>query len=492
MKLDWEERAGTTNPTYLPAWLLVTGYVMRSSCVGAVCWFMASVFSLAAQPMTAENASEARTFVENDQIRVGVDLKWGGAITHVSALGGPNIINSADLGRQIQQSYYSGPANYQRQGREKSRNWASFPWNPIQTGDAFGNGSEVLEHRQTDNTLYVKTIPKLWPMDNDPAQCVMETWITLFADAPKFAYRARLTNARCDRSQYPGYHQEVPAVYVNGPWHKLLAYTGDKPFTGGALREVRNDHKEGWPWVNFLPTEGWAALVNEDGYGLGVCVPRPMEFHGGFAGERGQGDEKSFNTGYMAPVSTEILDHNIIYEYACIFVVGHVDLIRNEAKRLAPESLPSWTFDQGRHGWHCENGTDAGWPPGDGGLRLKAADPDRPIRLVGPLTFWQAAAAGTVEVNVSSPATGTITVFWRDMPPTEASASPSEWNTWRQTWCNPKRSTTVAIAPGAKQVLTVRLAGLPQYTGGITGLSLDVPDGVSIHNVRLVAEPMAK
>lgn len=80
-------------------------------------------------------------FIENAHIRVGIIRKWGGAITHVSVPGGPNIINSHDLGRQIQQSYYSGPPNYRKQGKEKSKEWDAFPWNPIQTGDAYRNGS---------------------------------------------------------------------------------------------------------------------------------------------------------------------------------------------------------------------------------------------------------------------------------------------------------------------------------------------------------------
>jgi hypothetical protein len=95
----------------------------------------------------AVKAADEMAFVENEHIRVGVNLKWGGAVTHVSEPGGPNLINSHDLGRQIQQSYYSGPANYQREGKEKAKHWGNFPWNPIQTGDAFDNGSEVLEHR---------------------------------------------------------------------------------------------------------------------------------------------------------------------------------------------------------------------------------------------------------------------------------------------------------------------------------------------------------
>ncbi|MDD4889102.1 MAG: hypothetical protein PHU85_04165 [Phycisphaerae bacterium] len=443
----------------------------------------------AAQPAAAQPAAAqptADTFVENRFIRVGVNLMWGGAVTHVSTPGGPNIINSADLGRQVQQSYYSGPANYQREGKQKSPAWAGFPWNPIQTGDAYRNGSKVLEHRVRGDELYVKTVPMLWPMNNDPGECVMETWITLQPDGSKFAYRARLTNARSDKTQYHGSVQEVPAIYVNGPWHRLMAYVGDKPFTGGPVSEIRNDHREAWPWVNALPTEGWAALMNEQGTGIGVIVPRPMEFHGGFSGPRGQGGEKDRPTGYMSPITTEILDHNIVYDYACTFVVGSLDDVRAEAKRRAPKDPPAWDLENARQGWYYSNGSDAGWPLAGRGLAIKADTAGQPVRIIGPHTFWRAESAGQLRIRITAATAGTVRVYWRGVPPPVASAKPSEWAKWRQVWWEEARSAEAKIPAGAKQWVAVNLAGRPGYKGGLTGLALDVPDGSAVHEVRLV------
>jgi hypothetical protein len=429
----------------------------------------------------------ADAFVENRHVRVGVNLKWGGAITHVSAPGAPNIINSHDLGRQIQQSYYSGPPNYQRAGKRKSPAWAGFPWNPIQTGDAFGNGSKVLEHRVRDGELHVKTVPMLWPMDNDPGECVMETWVRLDPDRPVFSYRARLTNARSDKAQYGGSSQEVPAVYVNGPWHRLMTYLGDRPFTGGALTEVRNDHREPWPWVNYLPTERWAALVNDQGAGIGVIVAHPMEFHGGFAGQRGAGGEKDGPTGYMSPITTEILDHSIVYEYECTFVVGTLESIRAEAaRRVDASKLPEWSFSHSREGWHYENGRDAGLPLGDGGLKPVAHRPGVPVRVIGPYTFWRAEKAPGVRIRISSPSGGVVRVRWRGAPPREASTKPSEWGKWRGSWWNETRSVESSVPAGSKRWVSIKLAGRPGYDGGITGLALDLPEGAALHDVRVV------
>lgn len=437
--------------------------------------------------MPATPKPSSQVMVENRFIRVGIDLQLGGAITHVSQPGSPNLINSFDLGRQIQQSYYSGPANYQREGKQKSPFWKSFPWNPIQTGDAYHHGSRVIDHRIRDGELYVKTVPMLWPMNNDPAECVMETWIKLSQEAPKFEYRARLTNARTDKIQYGAHSQEVPAIYGNGPWHKLMTYAGDRPFSGGAPIEVRNDHKEPWPWVHFVATEGWAALVNDAGSGIGVCNSKPMEFHGGFAGQRGSGGEKSSNTGYMSPIATEILDHNLVYGYSCTMVLGTLEQIRAEAARIIAKPLPSWNFQNSRHGWTYENGGDAGWPIAGKGLTVKATKPSRPVRLVGPFTFWRAEAAAKVAVQVSAGAAGTLKVFWRGMP-SVAVAKNSDWGPWKATWWKPEHSIDAKIPAGTRQWVTLSLAGLPGYSGALTGLALDIPDGVTIHDVRLGAK----
>ena len=428
------------------------------------------------------------SFIENKHIRVGLTLTWGGAITHVSVPSGPNIINSFDLGRQIQQSYYSGPANYQRAGKQKSKDWAAFPWNPIQTGDAFRNGSEVVEHRNLKNGLYVKTIPKLWPMDNDAGECIMETWITLLPNSASFSYRARLTNARTDKTQYRAANQEVPAIYVNAPWHRLITYIGDKPFTGADLSEIRNDHKEPWPWVRYLPTEAWAALVNANGIGIGVCTKHPMEFHGGFHGKRGIGDEKARPTGYMSPITTEILDHNIVYEYTCTFVVGSLDTIRATAKRMASGMLPSWNFKSSRQGWHYESGTDTGWPLKDKYLTIKVGNPVIPVRLIGPNTFWHAEEAGAIKLRISSMQEGKVTVYWKGVPPASASTKPSAWEEWRKTWFQKSDSVDATFNPGTQAWITLNLRNISSYKGGLTGLALDLPDGVTLHDVALVRE----
>ncbi len=37
---------------------------------------------------------------------------------------------------------------------------------------------------------------------------------------------ARLLNRRADKTQYPGRQQEMPALYTNGRWYRMLTYAG--------------------------------------------------------------------------------------------------------------------------------------------------------------------------------------------------------------------------------------------------------------------------
>jgi hypothetical protein len=151
------------------------------------------------------------SFLDNGVVRIGADLALGGAITWLSHRERPdNLINSYDLGRQIQMSHYSGPVPFQPPGTILRPEWRDIGWNPIQTGDVFGHASRVLDHRNDGRELYVKCVPMHWPLDNVPGECVFESWITLAGSEVHLRFRA--TNARPDMTRYPARHQELPAV----------------------------------------------------------------------------------------------------------------------------------------------------------------------------------------------------------------------------------------------------------------------------------------
>ena len=231
----------------------------------------------------AEKVGKTMSFLENDRIRLGADLTIGGSITHLSTNDGPNMINSHDWGRQIQMSFYSGPNPFVPDGKKPRKSWAGLGWNPIQSGDCYGNRSKVLEHRNDGKEIYVKCRPMHWPLNDQPGQCTFECWYRIEGNLVQV--RSRLTNARDDKTQYAGRTQELPAVYTNGRWYKLVSYKGDRPFSGAEPTVLvdKNDGK-GWPWRNFYTPEHWVALLDDSDWGLGVYLPGACAFTGGFAG----------------------------------------------------------------------------------------------------------------------------------------------------------------------------------------------------------------
>lgn len=302
-------------------------------------------------------------FIENDRIKLGVNLALGGCVTYLAEHGHENLINSFDWGRQVQMSFYSFPVPYQPEGVDMVEDWRTIGWNPIQCGDCFGHRSKVLEYRSTENEVYVKCIPMHWPLDNLPGECTFETWYRLNGD--RVDVTARLNNARPDTTLYPARNQELPAVYTNASWFKVLAYLGDKPFTGDALTEVYGRQSGNvWPPEFAYCTEYWMALVDDDNYGLGVYNPSTALVSGGFTGTIGVGGPKDASTGYISPFQMDILDHDIVYTYTYSLIVGDVDTIRERAAQLmaAAPVKPCWSFDGTRDHFYYENITDNGLP----------------------------------------------------------------------------------------------------------------------------------
>lgn len=322
-------------------------------------------------------------WLENTSLRLGVNLGLGGAVTFLAEHDRPNLINSHDWGRQVQMSFYGHPAPYEPEGKTVNEDWRGLGWNPIQSGDCYGHRSKVLEYRTDGNGIYVKCVPMQWPMDDCPGECTFEVWYRL--TGKRVDVTARLRNARSDTTQYPARSQELPAVYTNGAWYKLVSYVGTAPYTDAPLTELcTKENGLGWPWVSYCPTEHWAALVDDDGYGLGVCNALTNRFIGGFAGQMGMGGPKDSPTGYISPLLTETLDCNIVYDYAYSLLPGTLGEIRAEACALARRNRRTdFRFDENRAHFYCRGVADQGFPTG-GSLRFDCT-PD--TALVGPDVF---------------------------------------------------------------------------------------------------------
>lgn len=119
---------------------------------------LASAVLLAAPLVAGEAGQSAWSFIDNGELRVGVDPALGGAITWLSTPGRGNLINNADWGRQIQLSFYSGPHPFEPDGRKAHPKWPDWNWNPIQSGDVYRNRAGVESLVNTGTAIRLVSI----------------------------------------------------------------------------------------------------------------------------------------------------------------------------------------------------------------------------------------------------------------------------------------------------------------------------------------------
>ena len=239
----------------------------------------------------------------------------------------------------------------------------------------------LLSLQREGDMLRARCVPMQWALDGVAGECVFETRVRLQAN--RVHVEARLENARSDTTRYPGQHQELPAVYTIGRLHRLFTYTGSKPFEGDALTEIVN---AGPPWKYWTSTECWSALVDDKGFGVGVFHPGALLTVGGFHGTKGSGGPRDDSAGYIAPLHTEVLDHNIVYEARVTLIVGDLEKdIRAYAKSQHFDPRPAFDFAKDRA--HCvpfHLQDDA--PPYRGSWRL-TLDQDDPYIVTAPVHF---------------------------------------------------------------------------------------------------------
>lgn len=399
------------------------------------------------------------SFIQDRDIRLGIDLNLGGAITYLAPVTNlaMNVINSHDWGREVQLSYYSGPVPYHPAGTTLATNWTWLGWNPIQAGDDFGFTSRVLQCKNTGHALYVRLIPMQWPLKNVPGKCECEVWLTL--DGPVVRARCRLLNHRDDHTQYPARNQELPAVYVNAPYWRLFTYRGDEPFTGGALSQIHARLDRDGHWASWTATENWAALVNDSDWGLGVWNPETPAFSGGFFGSHGLGGPKDDPTGYLGPNRTEILDHNIVYDYHYELILGTVEQIRAYVcKHTGRPGALAFRFSRDRQGWYYAGAVDGGWPI-RGELRIQPQK--RHVQVFSRVFSRRAEAVPRLTLEAAfTPGQTNAIVFWRCLDQKVFPAVQAQ---------------QLKIIPDNKfHRYEVRLAASPDYRGLITQLRLDV------------------
>lgn len=341
-----------------------------------------------ADPAKYALPDQKRLYISNDKVKLGIDLNMGGAMTYLSeANSSENMINNYDLGRQLQTSLYAGPYPYSVNGKDPVYNWRNLGWNPVQTGDYYNHPGRIVSYQQTQNQLYVKSVPLIWPLFDEPADCIMEHWMTLKDNT--IHVRSRTTVTRRDTTQYEARTQETPCINVNAPWYRLVSYVGTQPFTNDAVSE--NTNVEATPRYG---TENWVAILNAQGRGLGLYKPNEFRFQtNGYPAAKRIGGEFDIESNYMNSSPFLLIDYNGQYEYEYTLVLGSLNDIRQFAySQPRPATVPNYHFSNDRLGWYYYNTRDKGWPiQNELNVRWQRFDTTKAnFRVSSPLVFWRA------------------------------------------------------------------------------------------------------
>ncbi len=268
--------------------------------------------------------------LENGTIKVGIDRARGAAITWLSSLAYPqNLMNSADPGRLIQQSYYAGRI-LDRRTDGQSKAWSPWSWNPIQGGGVSSWAEVNAFERRGERTLYAETIPNLWDMPAEPAAALMRQWTEFEPDMPDvLVVRCELVCRRDPGDRWgPAVPrpQEVPACYFTRNFSAVKSYLGE-----GAWRD--ESQPPGPPWGKTTPPRRAMACFEPGGHGVAVFSPASDTHHWNF-GPHGGGASTDPLAGpcmHVAPVVRAPLGPRSVYRYRYWLVLGSAAQI---ARRL--------------------------------------------------------------------------------------------------------------------------------------------------------------
>lgn len=252
---------------------------------------------------------DAEIYIENDEHKLGVDLNWGGALSYLEDKNSDveavivdgktkvdsnaserygvraknknvNLINAADTGRLVQQSYYgTGDCEQYTGGVFMDNKWN---YNPVQGGNQYNDAAKIVDVRITDESIYIKCRPLDWAKEKE--------YITPSYMEATYSLSKGLVKAQCRFVDFSGYPdtvttQECPAFYCVEPLNRFVYYSGNAPWTNDSTLSYENDLIF-WPdagYPNFNATENWAAFIGEfdDSFGIGLYVPNEASFLAG-------------------------------------------------------------------------------------------------------------------------------------------------------------------------------------------------------------------
>lgn len=350
------------------------------------------------------NGQYNRVFLSNGQLRLGWNLKLGGAMDYVSVNGSKNVLNSPvyvnssgniDAGRQHLWCWYGYPnggeeGHFTEEGQSTGR-WGgtgdnkpggSIGWNPVEAGDeglyptygvrrAFHLGADVVYHKSSG---------KQWHMTNVEGKQDQELWIKFDpTDAKAFREHCKLTMRRTDShtSHFPTARSQEAPVHMHVIDFKTIHYCTGQPYSN-QWTSVTRPHTGGPE--EFFASEPFFCFSTPSGLWGAMYAP----ISGRFATNTDNSENWSTSEDYQFPVFYTAshpymsLDHQGTYHFDVAFKYG----TEAEVKAWC-YAQPRWkgTFNyvfnqQSRYAWHYHHAQDQLEANITDGLRVRAITND--------------------------------------------------------------------------------------------------------------------
>ena len=261
-------------------------------------------------------AQEQWTFLDNGDIRLGVNMSAGACVGWFShSRSTKNLLNSTDEGRYLQQSYY---------GDKDGSEWDHKPWryNPVQGGSWKREPSVVLETKADKMSLYAKTRPRHWATGKLLDEIIYEEWITLDGGLARLHFKMTYSGEH----EHQPTHQELPALFVQPEYDTLVfCENGKAPWKNEPLTRKQ----PGYPNEEIKLAEPWIAWVDAHDEGLGLYAP-----HATMATCYRWRDGGHSDCSYIAPTGLFALKPGLIFDYEVVLATGTVEQIRSVFGRL--------------------------------------------------------------------------------------------------------------------------------------------------------------
>jgi len=266
-------------------------------------------------------SADDQLMLDNGTIQIGIDKSKGASITWLSWSDHPeNVVNIADPGRLIQQSYYAGKS-IDRRADGQSSHWSPWTWNPIQGGGisswATSTRAEISDDRQT---LFAETVPKLWDMPDEEAAALMRQWTKLEPGMPDvIVVRCEFISKRKPGDRWGpavARHQELPACYFTRKFDRFKSYLGNK-------RWKPENQSPGPPWGRTTPSKNAMACFAANGQGIAVFSPSATEaWNFGPHRDGSSGEPNAGPCVHIAPIANLKLEPRTTLSYRYWLIVG--------------------------------------------------------------------------------------------------------------------------------------------------------------------------